>query len=160
MIKKEVTYENPFTEEEVNQTLYFNINLAEATRMEMFDDLSGRIREIGELDSENEEHKRKTYEFFEWIVSAAYGNKSEDGINFVKEEAVTNRFMTSEAYSALLKNLLMEENSTENASKFINGLFTKDIMEHAQKLAAEEEKKQKKAGLSIVDQKLAESEDN
>ena len=156
MIKKEVTYENPFTGEQVQQTLYFNINLAEATRMEMFDNLSTKMREVGELDPDNDDHKHKTYEFFEWIVSVAYGNRSEDGINFVKDEEVTNRFMTSEAYSAVLRELLFVDNSTENASNFINGLFTKDIMDNAQKLAAEE----KRAGLSIVDQKLAESEDN
>ena len=49
MLKRTVEYVNPFTDETIVEEVYFNINLAEATRLEMYEDLSKRLQEVENL---------------------------------------------------------------------------------------------------------------
>lgn len=145
MIKRDVKYKNPFTGEDIEETLYFNINLAEAIKMEMYEDLSGNLTKMGnhtELEMGDPEAKKSVFSFFERLVEVAWGVKSEDGINFVKDPEKTRRFMTSEAYSALLEWLLLSDNAAENAAEFTNGLFPPAMMKKAVELAEEEKKKE------------------
>ena len=133
MLKRQVTYKNPFTDEDVVEDLYFHINLAEATQMEMYENLSDTLEALGKLDPETKEGKRETYRIFEWLVQRAYGVRHSDGINFLKNEAIQKDFMKSLAYSEILEWLLFDDKATDNASAFINGLLPDTLLSEARK---------------------------
>lgn len=141
MLKRQVTYTNPFTDEAVVEDVYFHINLAEATQLEMYEDLSGRLEAIGKLDANTAEGKRETYRAFEWLVQRAYGVRHPDGVNFLKTDEAQKQFMTSLAYSEILEWLLFSDAATDNSSAFINGLFPEKLMQEARKRAGEPDEK-------------------
>ena len=156
MLKRTVEYVNPFTDEQIVEEVYFNINLAEATRLEMYEDLSKRLQEVEDLAERLRENpgeanlneKKQIYSFFEWIVSKAYCVR--EGNVPVKSEELSERFMSSEAYSAVLNWLMFEDNAETNAADFVVGLFPKPMIEKAKKIADE----QKAAEASDLDKRL------
>ena len=92
--------------------------------------------------------------FFEMIISMAYGEKSEDGERFVKSPALSEAFMQTEAYNQLFTELLT---NAEKASKFINSVFPKELVEEAAKQHKAEQKQIQAAVTSeIQDSHLSE----
>lgn len=102
---------------------HFNLSKAELLRMEMskyggMEQLLTRI--VKEQDT------KKIYEMFEDIVKSAYGVIGDDGIQFVKNEEILNKFVQSEAYSELIMKMIED---ADFASEFIRGCFPKDVRE-------------------------------
>ena len=87
----------------------------------------------------NSNDQKEIVEIFKDIILKAYGEKSDDGKRFVKisDEGcpLSRRFEQTEAYSNLF--MLLSTNADE-ASKFINSIVPKDILEKAAEVSAKQ----------------------
>lgn len=149
MIKQEVTYRNHMLEKDVTKELYFHVNLPEAMEMVLYDNLQKTLNQVTSPLDETDEDARLarnqlTYEFVTYVIEKAYGERSEDGEEFIKSKKRTEKFMGSEAYSALLGYLLFGDNPEERFATFLNNLFPEALMKKAEILAEAESKKTKK----------------
>lgn len=102
-------------------TAYFNLNKAEILEMNMNEEggLEALIHRIT-LTTDTKELMR----LFKQIILGSYGEKSADGMRFVKKQELTDAFEQSCAYPELLVELI---NNAEEAAKFINNVIPKDI---------------------------------
>lgn len=119
MIKETVKYTN-LNGQEAETDLYFNMG-----KMEI---LEIGIGNLGETLAKitKEKNNQQVLKYFKKIVHMAYGERSEDGKRFIKNEEVLDRFKSSPAYDEFLFGLLMDES---RAVKFVNGLFPKEVIE-------------------------------
>lgn len=113
---------------------YFHINKAELIELETMTP-GGVGKALDEAAKAKD--AAKLMRFFKDIIAMAYGEKSEDGERFIKSKELSEAFMQTEAYNQLFTDLLT---NAEKASKFINGIFPKELVEQALK---EQEKNQK-----------------
>ncbi len=113
---------------------YFHINKAELIELETMTP-GGVGKALDEAAKAKD--AAKLMKFFKDIIAMAYGEKSEDGERFIKSKELSEAFMQTEAYNQLFTDLLT---NAEKASKFINGIFPKELVEQALK---EQEKNQK-----------------
>ena len=150
MMVHKVTYESYFSEEEVTETLYFNIRFSEIQNMIMNEGWDKKLQWFGEeFDIENMDHRRRVLEFWDEVIKRSYGVR--DGDDFVQDPEVTRRFMRSAAYDRLIVDILYTSDSNL-ASEFIQRLFPKKLMDEInqrmgnQKVDPEE--------LSEIEQKL------
>ena len=60
-------------------------------------------------------------EFFEELISKAYGEKSEDGRRFMKSEEISRSFMETPAYEILFEELITND---EAAADFVNAVMS------------------------------------
>lgn len=126
MLVKKITYEdyNGVTREE---EFYFNLNQIELLEMEA--KLQGGMEGYVQSLVTN----RDTGGLFDFIcslVQKAYGVKSADGRNFVKNEQVLADFVGTEAYTALMTELLLDRKDAEdlkNLTAFLNGILPKKM---------------------------------
>ena len=96
----------------------------------------------------------KLMKFFKEIIAMAYGEKSADGERFIKSKELSEAFMQTEAYNQLFTELLT---NAEKASKFINAVFPKELVEEAAKQQKAEQKQIQAAVTSeIQDSHLSE----
>lgn len=101
MLKKTLKYVN-FNNEEVEEDLYFNLTQVEAVRLDLeFDGLEAYIEKMTV-----EERIRDIMFLFERLLKTSFGEKSEDGKFFIKNEEVQDRFMQSAAYDALFTSMM------------------------------------------------------
>jgi len=128
MLTKKVTYTN-YNNEEVTDTLYFN--LTEAELMEMQFTTEGGFKERIESVVETKDTKR-IYETFKGIVLAAYGEKSPDGrfLDKGEDQSLAKRFTHTEAYNKLMMEIMTDEKA---ASAFFTGIMPKEMREKALK---------------------------
>lgn len=133
MIKKNVEYTD-FNGEKRTETLYFNLTEAELMDMELSEDggLSERLTKIIENDD-----KAGLLRFLKEFILNSYGEKSEDGRRFVKNDTIRSEFAQTEAFSKLLMDMLMDEKA---AADFVNGIVPASLKEYASKMAAPESK--------------------
>ena len=125
-----VTYTN-FFGEETEETLYFNLSKGELMNMELqHTPLSAKIAAINNGDASAMDSYKLLCEF----VSKAYGERSEDGRRFFKDDRATKAFMASPAFDALLDKL---SSDPKFSTGFLAGLFPEDIMGKAKKLIDE-----------------------
>ena len=125
-----VTYEN-FDGENVEEQLYFHLGKGELTEMELKKfPLSLKLAKATSGNATGAD----AYDLMREFIAASYGQRSEDGRRFIKDERETQAFLTSPAYDALLDKLLGDD---KFAYKFLSGLFPKDILEKAQKVVEE-----------------------
>ncbi len=120
MLKKTITYTD-FDGKERTETFYFNLTQAEVAEMELSTKggLAAKINKI--IEAEDSE---TLIAMFKDIIGKAYGEKSADGKYFVKNQALRDAFMQTQAYS----NLFMElATSAEAATAFINGIVPPGI---------------------------------
>lgn len=117
MLKKVVDYVD-FDNVNQTDTLYFNLTEAEVVRLDV-QFKGGLIQFIENLDEEA--NPEDILSLFEKVIKAAYGEKSEDGKHFLKNDEMMNMFYQSAAYSALFVGLLQD---TDNATAFFNGLLS------------------------------------
>lgn len=130
---------------------YFNINKAELIKLETM--TPGGVAQSLQ-DAVDAKDAVKLMKFFEMIISMAYGEKSEDGERFIKSQALSEAFMQTEAYNKLFTELLT---NAEKASKFINAVFPKELVEEAAKQQKAEQKQIQAAVTSeIQDSHLSE----
>lgn len=125
-----VKYTN-FFGEEVEEQLHFHLSKGELMNMELQrTPLSAKIAAINGGESSAVDAYKLLCEF----VGAAYGERSEDGKRFFKDERATKAFLASPAFDALLDKL---GEDPKFSNKFLAGLFPDDIMGKARKLIEE-----------------------
>ena len=118
MFKKTIKYTD-FDGNEREETFYFNLTEAEVTKMELgaSGGYSNMLRRI--IASQDSAEIMKTFEQF---IIDSYGEKSADGREFVKSPEITQKFMSTEAYSKLFIELCTDTNA---AAEFANGVLPK-----------------------------------
>lgn len=125
-----VKYTN-FFGEETEETPHFHLSKGELMNMELqHTPLSAKIATVNGGDASAMDAYKLLCEF----VGAAYGERSEDGKRFFKDERSTKAFLASPAFDALLDKL---GDDPKFSNKFLAGLFPDDIMGKAKKLIEE-----------------------
>ena len=120
MLKKTITYTD-YNGDTVTEDFYFNLSKVELMDMQLseeggFDNLIQNI-----ADSKD---PAKMIALFKLVLLKSYGKKTEDGKRFVKNDALTEAFMQTEAYSELF----MEIATNEEATNFIKGIMPADLL--------------------------------
>ena len=67
--------------------------------------------------------------FFEDLIKASYGEKSEDGRRFMKSEEISRAFMETRAYEVLFEELIT---NAQAAADFVNAIMPPDLVKQAQ----------------------------
>lgn len=124
MLKKTVTYVD-FNENERTEDHYFNLTEAELTEMEL--SLNGGLSQLLEKILQENDHKQ-IIEYFKKIVLMAYGKKSLDGRQFVKNDEIRQEFASTAAYSEIFMELATDADA---ASAFVNGIMPRKLSKAA-----------------------------
>lgn len=136
MQKLTIHFEN-FDGETVSEDLYFHLNIKELQAMEEWPvPLTKRI-----ADLTNTQDGKKAFELMRDIIEAAYGERSEDGKRFVKNEEVLKNFTQGLAYDEVIIKFI---DGSMDLAKFIEGLLPKKVFELAKKNAKDSHDEVKK----------------
>jgi hypothetical protein len=138
MLKKTITYTD-FNDVEKTEDFFFNLTKAELMKLEL-----GIEGGLGEYTKKliAEKNISDLISLMEKIVITSYGEKTEDGKNFVfvKNPMMQEAFMQTDAYSNLFMELITDEQA---GAAFINGVMPHDMkMDDIQMAKATEEAKQ------------------
>ena len=119
MLKKTVTYID-FDGNERTEDFFFNLTEQEIAEMELSTEggLGNFINKAVAAKSQVE-----LIELFKKLILAAYGVKSADGRRFVKNDAVREDFMSTQAFSDIYMELVQD---ADKASAFFNGIVSKE----------------------------------
>lgn len=98
---------------------YFDLTEPEIMRLNFSS--AGGLKETVEKITQ-EQNGARIIELFERIIQMSYGEKSEDGRLFIKDEAALRNFIYSPMYTQLYMKLGTD---AEYAQKFINGIVPK-----------------------------------
>lgn len=118
MLKKTITYTD-YNGTEWTEDFYFNISKAELMDMEMGIN-GGMSQMINKIIATHD--NAALYKLFTDLITKAYGEKSLDGKRFMKSKELSDSFVQTEAYSALLDEFL---SNSESAAAFVNGILPK-----------------------------------
>ena len=120
MIKKTITYTD-YNDVERTEDFYFNLSKAELIEMEATTNggLSEKIKKIVAANDTSAILKE-----FKDLVLKAYGEKSEDGKRFIKNDEIREAFSQTEAYSIIFMELATDEAA---AAAFVNGIVPADV---------------------------------
>ena len=128
MIKRTLTFEDPFTEGSVTQDYYFHLSKADIIRI-MGRDREGdwekyvkNVVESGDSDT--------IFNFIEDIIKQSVGKRTPDGL-FVKPRDYAEAFVASEAYGELVVELIQNEKMAE---EFFRGIVGKKGFEQKKHL--------------------------
>lgn len=128
MLKKTITYTD-YNNVERTEDFYFNLNKAEIMEMEL--STKGGLAEMIQKIVATQDSPA-IIKIFKDLVLKAYGEKSADGRQFLKEDAngypLCKNFEQTEAYSILFMELAT---NADEAAKFVNGIVPKDISQQA-----------------------------
>ena len=118
MLKKVIKYTD-YNGVEREEAFYFNLTVAEVTVMQMstsggYSEMLNRI-----VESRDGATIMKTIEEF---IMKSYGEKSPDGRQFIKSEALSTAFKQTPAYSELFIELVT---NAKAAADFVNGVMPK-----------------------------------
>lgn len=119
MLKKTVTYID-FDGNERTEDFFFNLTEQEIAEMELSTEggLGNFINKAVAAKSQVE-----LIDLFKKLILAAYGVKSADGRRFVKNDAVREDFMSTQAFSDIYMELVQD---ADKASEFFNGIVPKE----------------------------------
>lgn len=120
MLVKKIEYVD-FDGETQEEDAYFNLNEAEAVRLDLSFDQGIEGSVLALMEEDTQENRRKMIEMFEKLLGAAYGVKSEDGRRFIKSPTLLEEFKQTAAYSALFTELITDADS---AAAFFNGVVS------------------------------------
>jgi hypothetical protein len=140
LLKKVITYTNPFTDKEVTEEHYFHISKADLVEMEMEENkasytdkegkqLTGMQAKLQQI-VDSEDGKAIMAEFKD-IIRRSYGKK--DGDRFLRSNEIWEEFAATEAYSQLIFEICTDANA---ASNFINGIIPSNLEQIAQEVKA------------------------
>lgn len=118
MLKKEITYTD-YNGQKRTEEFMFNLNKAEVAEMEL-SEKGGLAKYIEEIVKE--EDGKKIVGLFKDVILMAYGEKSEDGRYFLKNDEMRERFAQSAAYSELFMELATDADA---AAAFVNAVVPK-----------------------------------
>ena len=145
MLKKTITYTNPFTDKEVTEEHYFHISKADLVEMEMEEhgtkyekdgkELTGMQAKLQRI-IDSEDGKAIMVEFKD-IIRRSYGKK--DGDRFLKSSAIWADFSATEAFSQLLWELCTNAMA---AADFMNGVVPANLDQIAAEVREQAAKQQ------------------
>lgn len=138
MLKKTMTTVD-FGGTERTEDYYFNLTRAEIMEMELTTE-GGLVQMINRITAA--QSQLELAKLFKQIICKSYGVLSPDGRKFIKNQAVLEDFLATQAYSDLYMEMLT---NTEAATEFFNNVIPQDL----EKKAAAAQSAQ--PGLSIVD---------
>lgn len=145
MLAKPITYKDPFSGENVTETFYFNITTAEMLDIEARynGSIMSAIKRV--LNSRNLE---SIIEIFKYLIGKAYGERPLNTNKFVKSKEATDAFLSSDAYSELMFELLEDK---EAASEFFTHVFPEkgEIADRLNKLLSKMEADEKAADVVV-----------
>lgn len=130
MLKKSITYTNPFTDQRVTEEHYFHISKADLVEMEMEEHGATYVKDGEELTGMqaklqqivDSEDGRAILREFKNIIHRAYGKKV--GERFLKSEEIWQEFASSEAYSQLIFELCTDAVA---AGEFVTGVIPSNL---------------------------------
>jgi hypothetical protein len=149
VLKKSLTYENPFTEQKITEDFWFHISKADLVKMEVeehketFTDKEGN--ELSGMQAKMQriveaEDGKALMPLFEDIIRRSYGRR--DGDRFIRSEDIWADFKGSGAFDELLFELCT---NAEASADFINGVMPGSLKTLAAEIQAEAEAIQKPA---------------
>ena len=118
MLKKTIKYTD-YNDVERTEDFYFNLSKAEVLEMEMTT-TGGLAEHITKIIAAQD--NPTIVKLFKDLVLKAYGEKSPDGRQFIKNDNIRTAFSQTEAYSNLFTELATDANA---ATAFINGIVPK-----------------------------------
>lgn len=118
MITKTITYTD-YNGLERTEKFYFNLPEVELSDGDIYDTLV-KITNTGDPQT--------LLGLFKKIILAAYGEKSEDGRRFIKNDEIRSAFSQTEAYSKLFMELVTD---ADKLSDFINSLIPDSLKDKA-----------------------------
>jgi hypothetical protein len=130
LLKKTITYENPFTNEQVSEEYYFHISKADLVQMEVEENQQSYVKDGNTLTGmqaklqriiDTNDGKAIMAELKD-MIRRAYGKK--DGDRFLKSEAIWEDFSSTEAFSQLLWELCTDAAA---AAGFMNGIIPSNL---------------------------------
>jgi len=124
MLKEKIKYVDYFDNER-EEEFFFNLTKPELLEMEISDKdgMSNVIQRIVETEKSSD-----IMELFKAIILKAYGERSEDGRRFIKNDKLREEFSQHAAYEALFMKLASDSDA---AARFINGVIPSDLAELA-----------------------------
>ncbi len=135
MLKKLIAYTD-YNGKERKENFYFSLNKAELMEMEL--GTVGGMQNLIQLIIDKQDIP-EIIKAFKMIILKSYGEKSADGIRFIKSEELSNAFSQTEAYSNLFMELISD---AEAAAAFINGIVPADLARKPEDLEVQEETKE------------------
>lgn len=133
MLKETITFDNYVTGEKVTKDFYFNLNETELSLMELT--VPGGYSNLIEQMITTTDVPKLT-ELFRTIVLASYGEKSPDGLRFVKEDGkLAKQFAETDAYNKLFMKLITQPKELD---KFLNGIVPLELVKQMDKPEVQE----------------------
>lgn len=120
MLKKTITYTD-YNDVERTEDFYFDLSEAEVIEMELSID-GGLVEMIHRIIATKDQPA--LIKTFKEIVLKAYGEKSPDGKQFIKDEAITKAFSYTKAYSKIFTELAT---NADAAAEFFNNIIPKKV---------------------------------
>lgn len=128
MLKKTITYTD-YNGVSRTEDFYFNLTKAEIMEMQLSAN-GGLDNMLRKIVASND--TPSIVKVFKEILLKAYGEKSDDGKRFVKNDELSEAFSQTEAYSQLFIELSMDADA---ASEFIRGIIPGDLEKQIDKKA-------------------------
>ena len=129
MLKKTITYTD-FNGDEVSEDFFFHLSKAELVELEL--SYKGGLQEAIKRIVAAEDGKAIIGEFKK-IILGSYGQRSDDGRRFIKNQTLRDEFESTEAYSTLFMELVTD---ADKAAEFVRGVIPKDLVEETAKVVA------------------------
>lgn len=131
MLKKTITFDD-FEGNTITRDFYFNISKPEMIKLQASvpGGLDKYLQKIG-----NSGDVLGIAEFIRKFIVAAYGEKGDDGISFIKVRNGVNlgeQFEQTTAYEALFEELINGENDAKAFQDFLMGIIPNDLVKKAQ----------------------------
>lgn len=127
MYKTSVTFEN-YDGEKVTKDLYFNLTKAEITKLQLsYEDGFDKYIDSIIHPISGKPDPKKIMDLFEMLILKAYGVRTEDG-GFVKSQARSEEFLSTDAYSELFMRLISDEKAQTD---FFLGIMPRELAAQA-----------------------------
>jgi hypothetical protein len=127
MLKKTITYID-FNGDETSEDFYFHLSKAELVELEV--SYKGGLQEAIKRIIDADDGKAIIAEFKK-IILGSYGERSDDGRRFIKNQTLRDEFESTEAYSTLFMELVTD---ADKAAEFVRGVIPKDLIEETEKV--------------------------
>ena len=130
MLKKTITFTD-YNDVTRTEDYYFNLDKSELYEMEAesYGGYGQMLQRI--IDSPD---TKKTMEYLKDLILRAVGEKSPDGINFDKNDEISNRFYHSAAYDNLLCSMV---ENPDVAAEFAKGIIPKAMLQAVSSVSSE-----------------------
>jgi hypothetical protein len=140
LLKKTITYENPFTKQQVTEDHYFHLSKGQLIEMEVEEhdvkytnkegeELTGMQALLSRISESND--AKGAFKELKTFIRRAYGKK--DGDRFIQGEEVWKEFEGTEAYSEFIFSLFTDMDAMV---EFINNIFPGNLEEIAKEVEA------------------------